>query len=42
MLVAKVTKGGSGVWGAVPMPPNSPKVGDADIKTLVRYILSLK
>jgi cytochrome c len=41
-LVAKVTKGGSGVWGAVPMPPNSPKVGDADIKTLVRYILSLK
>jgi cytochrome c len=42
MLVAKVTKGGSGVWGAVPMPPNSPKVGDAEIKTLVRFILSLK
>jgi cytochrome c len=41
-LVAKVSKGGRGVWGAMPMPPNSPKVGDADIKTLVRFILSLK
>ncbi len=41
-LVAKVAKGGGGVWGAAPMPPNSPKVGDADIKTLVRFILSLK
>jgi cytochrome c len=41
-LIVKVTKGGSGVWGAVPMPPNSPKVGEADIKVLVRFILALK
>lgn len=41
-LIDKVAKGGSGVWGAVPMPPNSPQISQSDIKTLVRYILSLK
>ena len=41
MLAEKVKKGGSGVWGPVPMPPNA-SVSDADIKTLVTYILSLK
>jgi cytochrome c len=40
-LIEKVSKGGSGVWGSVPMPPN-PQVSQADIRTLVRYILSLK
>jgi cytochrome c len=40
-LQEKVKKGGSGVWGPVPMPPNT-QVSDADIKTLVAYILSLK
>jgi cytochrome c len=40
-LIAKVAKGGSGVWGVVPMPPNSPKVSDGDIKILVHFILSL-
>ena len=40
-LVEKVKKGGSGVWGPVPMPPN-PTVSDADIKTMVTYVLSLK
>ena len=40
-LADKVKKGGSGVWGPVPMPPN-PNVSDADIKTLVAYILALK
>lgn len=40
-LVAKVKKGGSGVWGALPMPPNV-TVKDADIKILVQYVLSLK
>jgi cytochrome c5 len=40
-LVAKVKAGGSGVWGAVPMPPN-PQVPDADVKALVSWILSLK
>ena len=41
MLADKVKKGGSGVWGPVPMPPNA-SVSDADIKTLVAYILALK
>ncbi len=41
-LVAKVANGGSGAWGSVAMPPNSPKVSDKDIQTLVRFILSLK
>jgi len=40
-LEAKVAKGGSGVWGAMPMPPNSPKVPEADIKELVKFVLSL-
>ena len=40
-LVDKVKKGGQGVWGPVPMPPNT-HVADADIKTLVKWILSLK
>ena len=40
-LAEKVKKGGSGVWGPVPMPPNA-AVSDADIKTLVTYILALK
>jgi len=37
-LQEKVKKGGQGVWGPVPMPPN-PAVPDADIKTLVDWIL---
>lgn len=37
-LIEKVKKGGSGVWGPVPMPPNA-QVSDADIKTLVEWIL---
>ncbi len=40
-LVDKVKKGGSGVWGPVPMPPNV-AVKDEDVKTLVKWILSLK
>jgi cytochrome c len=40
-LIAKVKKGGGGVWGAMPMPPQN-QVKDEDIKTLVHYILSLK
>jgi len=38
-LFDKVKKGGQGVWGQVPMPPNS-SVPDGDIKTLVKWILS--
>jgi cytochrome c len=37
-LAEKVKKGGSGVWGAVPMPPN-PAVPDDDIKKLVVWVL---
>ena len=40
-LVEKVKKGGVGVWGQVPMPPN-PNVSDADAKALVNWILTLK
>lgn len=40
-LVKKVKEGGKGVWGEIPMPPN-PQVKDADIKTLVQWILSVK
>ena len=40
-LVEKVKKGGSGVWGQIPMPPNFPQVKDEDIKTIVQWILSL-
>jgi cytochrome c len=38
MLIDKVKKGGKGNWGQIPMPPN-PKVSDADLKTLVTWIL---
>ena len=40
-LVEKVKKGGAGVWGPVPMPPNA-AVPDAEVKKLVDWILSLK
>jgi len=39
--VPKVLKGGSGVWGAVPMPAN-PQVNEAEAKQLVQWILTLK
>jgi cytochrome c len=40
-LADKVKKGGSGVWGPIPMPPNA-QVSDTDIKNLVDWILTLK
>ena len=40
-LVDKVKKGGSGVWGPIPMPANSPQVKDGDIQTIVKWIMSL-
>lgn len=40
-LVQKVIKGGSGVWGPVPMPANA-QVSDAEARTLVKWILSQK
>ena len=40
-LVLKVMKGGSGTWGAVPMPAN-PQVTQAEAKKLVAWVLSQK
>jgi cytochrome c len=40
-LSEKVKKGGSGVWGPVPMPPNT-QVPDAEIHKMVELILALK
>jgi cytochrome c len=40
-LAEKVVKGGTGVWGNIPMPAN-PQVTDAEAKQLVGWILTLK
>lgn len=40
-LADKVKKGSQGIWGQVPMPPNS-NVPDGDVRTLVKWILSQK
>ncbi|MCC7327906.1 MAG: c-type cytochrome [Burkholderiales bacterium] len=40
-LSKKVKEGGSGVWGPIPMPPNT-ATSQADITELVTWILSLK
>lgn len=40
-LAAKIVKGGSGVWGAVPMPAN-PQVSEAEAKKLAAWVLSQK
>ncbi|MFY9461503.1 MAG: c-type cytochrome [Aquabacterium commune] len=40
-LVLKAKKGGVGVWGQIPMPPNV-TAKDADLKAIVQYALSLK
>jgi len=40
-LTQKVLKGGSGVWGSVPMPANT-QVNEAEARTLVKWVLSLK
>lgn len=39
-LVAKTIKGGSGVWGAMPMPPTQ-RLSEADAGALVDFILGL-
>ena len=40
-LALKVMKGGSGVWGAIPMPANT-QISEADAKTVVAWILAMK
>ncbi|MGC4395968.1 c-type cytochrome [Hydrogenophaga sp. T2] len=41
MLAAKIQKGGSGVWGAIPMPAN-PQVNEAEAKKLAAWVLGQK
>jgi len=41
MLADKVIKGGSGVWGQVPMTPH-PALSPEDAQQMVRYVLLLK
>ena len=41
MLAAKIIKGGSGVWGPVPMPANA-QVNEADAKKLATWVLTQK
>jgi len=41
-LSDKVRKGGKGVWGPIPMPPNGPeKISDADLKAALEWVLAL-
>ncbi len=40
-LAAKIVKGGSGVWGPVPMPANA-QVNDAEAKKLAAWIIGIK
>ncbi len=41
MLATKIMKGGSGVWGAIPMPANA-QVNEAEAKKLAAWVLSIK
>lgn len=38
-LEKKVKNGGAGVWGSIPMPSH-PRMNDADIKTVVAWVLA--
>ena len=38
MLAGKIIKGGSGVWGPVPMP-GQPALSEADAKSLAAWVL---
>jgi len=40
-LAAKIRKGSTGVWGAIPMPPNA-NVNEAEAATLSKWVLSFK
>ena len=41
MLAEKIIKGGSGVWGAIPMTPH-PAIKQEDAEAMVKYVLLLK
>ena len=40
-LARKIRLGGSGVWGAMPMPAH-PQISDADAKKLAAHVLNIK
>ena len=40
-LADKIQKGGSGVWGPVPMPANT-QVNQAEAETLAKWVLTIK
>ena len=40
-LAAKIIKGGSGVWGPIPMPPNA-QINEADAKKLATWVMTQK
>ena len=40
-LAGKIMKGGSGIWGAVPMPANA-QVNEAEAKTLAAWVMTAK
>ena len=40
-LARKIRLGGSGVWGAMPMPAH-PQISDVDAKKLATYVLNIK
>ena len=39
-LATKIIKGGSGAWGAIPMPAN-PQVNEADAKKIAGWVMGL-
>ncbi|SFM46843.1 c-type cytochrome [Variovorax sp. OV329] len=41
MLAGKILKGGSGVWGPIPMPANT-QVSEAEAKKLAAWVLTIK
>jgi cytochrome c len=41
MIAQKIVKGGSGVWGSIPMLPH-PQISEADALLMAKYVLSLR
>jgi cytochrome c len=41
-LLKKVRNGGSGVWGAMPMPGTPDRVSDNDIRAILAWVLARK
>jgi cytochrome c len=41
LLAEKIIKGGTGVWGAIPMTPHA-QLSEDDAKQMVKYILLLR